>query len=57
MCFNFFSILILESIMKNELISISELRWNTDFADVILRAIKELNHNVGNMNLQLDAGI
>lgn len=59
MYFNFFIYMnILESIAKNdELISISELRWNTDFADVILKAIKELNCNVSNMTLQLDTGI
>ncbi|XP_024869951.1 glucose dehydrogenase [FAD, quinone]-like isoform X1 [Temnothorax curvispinosus] len=46
-----------ESVAKNdESISISELRWNTDFADIILEAIKELNHNVSNINLQLDTG-
>lgn len=37
--------------------SISELRWSSDFADVFLEAIKELYHDVGDMNLQLDTGI
>jgi len=49
---------IIESVAKNdESISISDLRWTTDFADVILNAIKELNHNISNINLQLDIGI
>jgi len=44
--------------MKNdELISISEIKWTTDFADVILKAIKELNHNISNINSQLGIGI
>ncbi|KAG5345406.1 DHGL dehydrogenase, partial [Acromyrmex heyeri] len=46
-----------ESVAKNdESISISDLRWTTDFADVILNAVKELNHNISNINLQLDTG-
>lgn len=56
--FSFVCSNILESFKKNEeSISISELRWNTEFADVILKAIKEVNHNVNNINLQLDTGI
>lgn len=54
----FFHSNILESVEKNnELINISELTWNTEFADVILEAIKEVNHNVSNINVQLDTGI
>lgn len=48
---------VLESITKNdESIRISELRWTTDFADIILKAIKELNYNLSDINLQLDTG-
>ncbi|KAG5318565.1 DHGL dehydrogenase, partial [Pseudoatta argentina] len=47
-----------ELVAKNdESISISDLRWTTDFADVILNAVKDLNHNISNINLQLDTGI
>ncbi|XP_018303610.1 glucose dehydrogenase [FAD, quinone] [Mycetomoellerius zeteki] len=46
-----------ETVAKNgESISISDLRWTTDFADVILNALKELNYNISNINLQLDIG-
>ncbi|EGI63010.1 Glucose dehydrogenase [Acromyrmex echinatior] len=46
-----------KSVAKNdESISINDLRWTTDFADVILNAVKELNHNISNINLQLDIG-
>lgn len=49
---------IIETVAKNgESISISDLRWTTDFADVILNALKELNYNISNINLQLDIGI
>jgi len=37
--------------------SISELRWNSTFADIILEALRELKHNVGNINSQLSTGI
>ncbi|XP_029172703.1 glucose dehydrogenase [FAD, quinone]-like [Nylanderia fulva] len=47
----------MESTAENDkLVSINELRWNSDFADIFLKAVKELNHNIGNMNLQLDTG-
>ncbi|XP_072767522.1 glucose dehydrogenase [FAD, quinone] [Anoplolepis gracilipes] len=47
----------MESIVENnKLVSIDELRWSSDFADVFLKAVKELNHNIGDMNLQLDTG-
>lgn len=58
-CLKFFTYFtdVLESIAKNdESISISELRWTTDFADIILKAIKELNYNLSDINLQLDTG-
>lgn len=48
----------LEAAAKNDdLMSISELRWNSIFADIILEALKELKHDVGNMNSQLSTGI
>ncbi|XP_036145891.1 glucose dehydrogenase [FAD, quinone] isoform X2 [Monomorium pharaonis] len=37
-------------------ISISDLRWTTDFANIMLKAVEELNHNVSNTNLYLDIG-
>ncbi|XP_020294039.1 glucose dehydrogenase [FAD, quinone]-like isoform X2 [Pseudomyrmex gracilis] len=37
-------------------VSISDLRWNSEFADIILEAIKELNHNVTNLNSQMATG-
>ncbi|XP_032666373.1 glucose dehydrogenase [FAD, quinone]-like isoform X2 [Odontomachus brunneus] len=40
----------------NDSISTSELRWHSNFADVVLEAIKELNHDVGDMNTKLDIG-
>ncbi|KAH0954233.1 hypothetical protein HN011_002576 [Eciton burchellii] len=47
----------IESIAENdESMSISELRWNSNFADIILKAIKELNHNVSNINSELNIG-
>lgn len=48
----------LEAVAKNDdSVSISELRWNSTFADIILEALRELKHDVGNMNLQLSTGI
>lgn len=38
-------------------VSISELRWNSEFADIILEAIRELNHNVTDLNSQMATGI
>lgn len=38
---------------SDESIAISELRWNSDFADIILKAIRELNYNVSNINSEL----
>ncbi|XP_011260570.1 glucose dehydrogenase [FAD, quinone] isoform X3 [Camponotus floridanus] len=47
----------MESIAKiNKLVSINELRWSSDFADIFLEAIKELYHDIGDMNLRLDTG-
>ncbi|XP_011342593.1 glucose dehydrogenase [FAD, quinone] isoform X2 [Ooceraea biroi] len=47
----------IESVAENdESVSISELRWNSDLADIILKALKELNYNVGDMNSELDTG-
>ncbi|KAL0122268.1 hypothetical protein PUN28_007183 [Cardiocondyla obscurior] len=40
----------------DESISISKLKWNTDFADIFLEAIKESNHNISDLNLQLNTG-
>lgn len=42
---------------NNKLVSIGKLGWSSDFADVFLEAVKELNHDIGDMNLQLDTGI
>ncbi|XP_029671700.1 glucose dehydrogenase [FAD, quinone]-like [Formica exsecta] len=47
----------MESVAENnKLVSIGELRWSSDFADVFLKAVKELNHDIGDMNLRLDTG-
>ncbi|XP_012235578.1 glucose dehydrogenase [FAD, quinone]-like [Linepithema humile] len=46
-----------EAVAKNDdSVSISELRWNSMFADIILEALRELKHDVGNINLQLSTG-
>lgn len=37
--------------------NISELRWNSNFADIFLKAIKELYIDIGDMNSRLDTGI
>lgn len=41
---------------NNGTVSTSELRWQSDFANVILDALRELNHDVGDMNTKLDIG-
>ncbi|XP_011140802.2 glucose dehydrogenase [FAD, quinone] isoform X2 [Harpegnathos saltator] len=41
---------------NNDSVSTSELRWQSDFANVILEAIKELNYDIGNMNKKLTTG-
>ncbi|XP_014477968.1 PREDICTED: glucose dehydrogenase [FAD, quinone]-like [Dinoponera quadriceps] len=41
---------------NNDSVSISELKWQSDFANVILEALKELSHDVGDMNTKLDTG-
>ncbi|XP_011688335.1 PREDICTED: glucose dehydrogenase [FAD, quinone]-like isoform X2 [Wasmannia auropunctata] len=47
----------IESVANNdEEINISEMRWTTGFADIFLKAIKELNHNISNINSHLDKG-
>jgi len=48
----------LEAVAKNDdVVSVSELRWNSMFADIILEALRELKHDVGNINSQLSTGI
>lgn len=42
---------------NNGSISTSELRWQSDFANMTLEALKELHHDVGDMNIKLDIGI
>lgn len=47
----------LESIAENnKSVVTSELRWNSNFADITLQAISELNHDIGDMNSKLNTG-
>lgn len=48
----------LESVSEgNGSVPISDLNWNSNLADVILNALKELHHDVSNINSHLNTGI
>lgn len=44
-----------ELVPENDVfVSISKLKWNSYFADIIMEAVQELNHDVDDINLQLN---